>query len=795
MKNADTPHSPPIIAALKDFDYDSGSLLERLLFNHRPIILVLCAITTICLGFAATKVQLSGDYLQSMPAQQPYIVNYLNHFDDLSTQSNAVQIVVAANHGTILNAHFLELLRQINDKVYLLPGVNRPFMKSLWTANTQWQQVTAQGLVGGRLIDQDYDGSPKAVKEVALHIQDGQVLGDLVEPGYGSTLIYVPLLLKTGNTPLDYGLLARNFDEIAAEYSSQGVTLHTIGFALVLGDMINHIYKIIFFFLISIAISAIALFLYTRCLRSAFLVVTASLTAVVWQLGALVLLGLRLTPYSMLVPFLVFAIGMSHGAQKMNGVVQDIARGNDKLVAARYTFRRLFLAGLAALVCDAASFAVLLVIRITAIEQLAAIATIGVSFLIITNLILIPVLLSYIGVSQKAAQRSIEALTSPAQTRHPILTILVRFTHRGVAAGALFAALAFTVFGYTVGRHAQIGNLQPGAPELRQSSQYNRDDAFFGRHYPGRRDQLIVLVDTTPGLCLDYPVLSVMDRLQWQVQQMPQVVFSQSVASAESYAMSGLWEGSPKWYGIEPDDALLSQVQLGIPRKLINFTCYFDPIYISLINHKAGTLETVVKALQKFINDPENQGPGFKLSLIAGDAGIDAATNIVVAQANAIMLGLVYLVVILFCFIAFRSWRAVLCAVIPLILTSVLAQALMVWLQIGIKVATLPVLALGVGIGVDYALYVLSILLRFMREGMTLPEAYYQTLLSTGKVVLFTGFTLAVGVATWILAPLKFQADMGLLLAFMFLWNMLGAMILIPSLAAFLLPDRLFDRT
>lgn len=185
MKNADTPHSPPIIAALKDFDYDSGSLLEQLLFNHRPIILALCAIATIFLGFAATKVRLSADYLQTIPSQQPYIVNYLHHFDDLSTQSNAIQIVVAANHGTILNAHFLEVLRQINDKVYLLPGVNRPFMKSLWTANTQWQRVTAEGIAGGRLIDQDYDGSPKAVEEVAQHIRDGQVLGDLVEPDTG----------------------------------------------------------------------------------------------------------------------------------------------------------------------------------------------------------------------------------------------------------------------------------------------------------------------------------------------------------------------------------------------------------------------------------------------------------------------------------------------------------------------------------------------------------------------------------------------------------------------------------
>jgi predicted RND superfamily exporter protein len=157
------------------------------------------------------------------------------------------------------------------------------------------------------------------------------------------------------------------------------------------------------------------------------------------------------------------------------------------------------------------------------------------------------------------------------------------------------------------------------------------------------------------------------------------------------------------------------------------------------------------------------------------------------------MLYLVYFAVITFCFITFRSWRAVLCAVIPLILTSILAQALMVCLGIGIKVATLPVIALGVGIGVDYALYVLSITLRQLRAGETLSQAYHATLLFTGKVVLLTGFTLAAGVVTWAFAPIKFQADMGLLLAFMFLLNMLGALILLPSLAYFLLPPRIFQ--
>jgi predicted RND superfamily exporter protein len=225
---------------------------------------------------------------------------------------------------------------------------------------------------------------------------------------------------------------------------------------------------------------------------------------------------------------------------------------------------------------------------------------------------------------------------------------------------------------------------------------------------------------------------------------------------------------------------------------LANFQCNFDPIYVSLADHKATTLNQVVKTVEDFAAQPKNQSNDFKISLAGGNAGVAAATNIVVAQANERMLALVYASVIVFCFITFRSWRAVVCAVVPLVLTSILAQALMVILNVGVKVATLPVIALGVGIGVDYALYVLSILLRQLRGGATLSEAYHRTLLFTGKVVVLTGFTLAAGVVTWAFAPIKFQADMGLLLAFMFLVNMLGALILLPSLCYFLLPARLF---
>lgn len=131
------PLAPPVISALDDFDHGSGSKVEQLLFNHRPLILILCAIVTLFLGFEATRVQLSANYLQTIPQRHPFIVNYLQHLEKLSIQSNAIRIAVVADNGTILNAHYLQVLQEINDKVYLLPGVNRPFMKSLWTANTQ----------------------------------------------------------------------------------------------------------------------------------------------------------------------------------------------------------------------------------------------------------------------------------------------------------------------------------------------------------------------------------------------------------------------------------------------------------------------------------------------------------------------------------------------------------------------------------------------------------------------------------------------------------------------------------
>ena len=433
---------------------------------------------------------------------------------------------------------------------------------------------------------------------------------------------------------------------------------------------------------------------------------------------------------------------------------------------------------------------VLLFIPIVVIRELAVSASIGVAILIFTNLILLPVLLSFLGVSLGAAERSrvTQDAEEQAQQKPLLWAWLDRFTERRYATIAVVVAVLLAAGGVFVGSKLQVGDLDPGAPELRADSRYNRDNQFLAQNYGASSDLFVVMVKAPPGECGAYDSLRRIDALEWQLAQLPGVEFTQSMASFNRRMMSAFNEGSLKWYELIPSDSLLGNISSRAPRGLSDEGCTLYTVYAYLADHKADTLTRVSEAAAAFARDNSNAKVSFQLA--AGNAGIEAATNVVIKSASHEMLLWVYGAVTVLCFVTFRSWRAVLVALLPLILISILAEALMVVLGMGVKVATLPVIALGVGIGVDYALYILSVTLTHLRQGQSLSIAYYRSLLFTGKVVMLTGVTLAVGVATWAFSPIKFQADMGILLAFMFVGNMVAALVLLPALAHFLLAPK-----
>ncbi|MEH6823554.1 MAG: MMPL family transporter [Motiliproteus sp.] len=795
MSNTDSPLAEhPVIPQLDQFDKRSGSLLERLLFNNRAVIILLCLTITAVLGFQSSGLTLNASFEKMIPTQHPYIVNYLENKKQLSGLGNTLRIAVETTDGDIFDNDYLETLRQLNDELFLMPGVERPYMKSLWTSATRWTGVTEDGFDGGPVIPDNYDGSPKSLDQVRLNVERSGEIGQLIAANYRSSILLVPLLDKDPETgeAIDYQDFSERLESLRQKHESDKIKIHITGFAKVVGDLIAGLEQMLLFFAVTIAICTTVLYWYTRCIRSTLIVVTCSLIAVVWLLGLLPTLGYQLDPYSVLVPFLVFAVGMSHGAQKMNGIMQDIGRGTHKLVAARYTFRRLFLTGLTALMTDAIGFAVLNVIEIKVIQDLAITASIGVILLIVTNLILLPILLSITGISQSAAQRSYRASKADdhdtKHRRHPVWAFFDLFTKRRFARIALSVALVLGAVGFVTSLQVKIGDLDAGAPELWPDSRYNLDNAFTVSNYAASSDTFVVMVRTPQYHCAHYETLAKVDALEWQLQQLPGVVSTNSLAALSKHASSGMNEGSLKWYGIPLNQGLLNAIITRAPRELFNQECDLLTIYAYLTDHKAATLDSVVETVESFATAHNDSQIHFMLA--AGNAGIEAATNIVVKRANIEMLILVYAAVLILCYLTFRSVLAVICAVLPLMLTSILCQALMVALGIGVKVATLPVIALGVGIGVDYALYVLSVTLVHRNAGLSLSEAYYKALLFTGKVVILTGITLGLAVSTWIFSPIKFQADMGILLAFMFIWNMLGALILLPALAYVLLPEK-----
>ena len=199
---------------------------------------------------------------------------------------------------------------------------------------------------------------------------------------------------------------------------------------------------------------------------------------------------------------------------------------------------------------------------------------------------------------------------------------------------------------------------------------------------------------------------------------------------------------------------------------------------LEALNTRYGEVEDEFAAMEEFC--PVN------FALASGNVGVMAATNEVVEAQEIQVVFWVYVVVVTFLWLSFRSISGVLCVVLPLSLVSVMAYAVMAQLGIGLKVATLPVVALAVGIGVDYGIYVYSQLADGVNRGMTLEESFYRTLSQTGKAVVFTGVALGLGVGTWLFSALQFQADMGILLVFMFTANMFGAILVMPALAHFL---------
>jgi predicted RND superfamily exporter protein len=466
-----------------------------------------------------------------------------------------------------------------------------------------------------------------------------------------------------------------------------------------------------------------------------------------------------------------------------------------------------------ALLSDTVGFLTIMFIKIRIIQELAITASIGVAVIILTNLLLLPVLLSWVQLRNPEAYR--EKLLTKAHEISPFWMWLTNSTEPRRAAAAIATSVVLFIIGFWIAQDMKIGDSEVGVPELRPEARYNQDAVLISEKFSLGVDLLTVVAETVPNACTEnYRVMESIDRFAWNLENVDGVQKVITLPRVAKVMNAGWNEGNIRWR-ILPRDRYLMRQALGnieTDTGLLNRDCSAIPILVFTEDHRAETIARVVsrvkelredlsfgeleyhmehEVLDEMVEDDGEPTPeALRFRLATGNVGVMAATNEDIAAAEKPMLALVFASIIILCLITYRSVMGTICIVLPLVLVSTLAEALMALYGIGLKVNTLPVVALGIGIGVDYGIYIYNRLDNLLQAGHSLREAYYRTLRLTGRAVIFTGFTLAAGVGTWMFSDLQFQADMGLLLAFIFTANMVGSIVLLPALVRWLVYNR-----
>jgi len=761
-------------------------MVERtadLLINWRKGLLALFVLLTLALGYSATHTQLDPGFNKQIPVRNAFMVNFLN-FSQYFTGAN--RFLVSVNwkgEGDIYNREFLETLNKVTDDVFFINGVSRSSVTSLFTANVRYIEITEDGFFGDVVVPPRFTGSTDDLGQVRSNVARSGQVGRLVANDLKSSMVRADLQDMDPQTgkPVSYAEVAQRLEDIRAKYSNDNVEINIVGFAKLVGDVVDGLNTVIGFFVIAFVITGLLLWLYSRSWRLTVVALVVALLPVVWLLGLLPLLGLGIDPMSILVPFLIFSIGVSHAVQMTNAWKQDVLAGSPSVEAAHSAFCKIFIPGSLALLMNALGFGVIMLIDIPIVHELGVTACIGVMLMIITNKLMLPIILSYLNLERSAMAKGLQA-----RGKHQLWWKLSALAEPKPALAVFAISLLLLGLGAYKARDLAVGDIGVGAPELRADSRYNQDNQKIINSYSIGLDVMSVFVQLN-GIeegCLAPQVMRAVESFDFQVRSVEGVQSVQSVAGMGKNVIAGNNEGNPRWSAIPGSERGLSQgARAYMPDDgLVTEGCQRMQILVFLTDHEGPTVAHVVNETQRIIAGL--QTPEVQFLMAGGNVGVMAASNEAVKQAEVVMLAALFGSVALFCWMTFGSLRAVLCILVPLAIVAILCNALMATLGIGLKVATLPVMALGVGVGVDYGIYLYERIQHEMADGKDLRNAFYLAMCQRGTAAVFTALTMSIGVCTWAFAPLKFQADMGILLSFMFLVNVLGAIFLLPALAA-----------
>lgn len=761
--------------------------------RHRVGVCVAIGLVTLFFGACLARLDVRTRFGDMVPNDHPYVKVHQKYQENFAA-SNRVTILVRSLDGDIFKPPVLQEIQRITYELQKVHGVNPLQITSLASKKLKRVDASSEGIETRPMMWPDL---PRTQTEIdALRqavLNNPMVYGLYVDAELKSALIQVDFY----DHLVDYARIFPQIQAILDASPARGqVGLHLVGEPILYGWVAHYLGETVAISLLSLGSMLALLFVISRTWRGTLLPLLAGLVSATWALGVGSLLGYNFDPLVIVVAFIITARAFSHSVQLITRF-DDLAVGEsiEPRLAAEQSMRELFRPGMLGLYADAGAILCVILTPIPLMHKVAIIGAIWVMTISVSAVILTPVLLSWV----KRPDRYIHPLRLDAvlgvftKSATWVATSRARYAVAPLTlvllAGFLFEATRITV-----------GDASDGSPILWRDSSFNRDSALINGLYPGSEQMFVAVEGKAPDALKQPDVLDWMQRFSRYMERQPGIGGSVSLADIVVEIRRNLHEGNPRYrelgadagengelvsfymQGADPDD--LDQFS-DVPFRNGAVTLFFR-------DHKGETLRHAIHNGKQFIAD--NPMPQAEAKLAGGVLGITAAVNEILLRDQIEAIALAFLVVVLCCLVVYRSSVSGIFFIVPVLISNVVTFAYMAWHGIGMSISTLPVVALGIGLGVDYAFYIVDAIKEHLEKhpDASPMDAVRQSLGSAGRGVILTALTLAAGVLLWSGSSLRFQAEMGILIG---LWLMVSAftsLFVMPSLALVFKPDFIF---
>ena len=762
----------------ENFFYRFGNLL----FDQRKIVLAIIFLITALFATQIPLVKMSSDFADLLPQEHSYIKLH-NSIRDTFGGANIIIMSVEVDEGTIFTNETLDRIYRITQSLDQVQNINHNLVASLTHRNTRKINLTPDGTIQSKNFYDPNHGEYSNEELEALKrdvLSSTNVFGLLVSPDLKAALIKGTL----NEGQLDYAKVFEQVQEIREKETVSGLNIYAAGHPILAGWVGSYSGQIIEIFLYTILIVLIILIVYTRRVYGVFLPLFGMTLTSIWGIGFMGWQGFNLDPLMLVVPFLISARALSHGIQKVERYFHELHVTKDRTMAARNTFNALFRPGALAIVADASALYLIGLGSVPINDKMAIYASFWAVIMLITVLVAVPMMLAIL-----PTPKNTEIRHGIIRKIFPKLANVVGTATRSrtVLVVSLLIALLATYFSSWV----EVGEPEPGSPLVYLDHDFNVSSKAINASFPGSEEMYVIARTDNKGGLKNPLYVKALQDLQNHMMLDDNLGGTKGLPDLITQVNQMTRNNDPRWAIIPPIKSdigglmFMYMMSAPTPGALQEFIDTDEQMANMVFFYKDHTGETIRRAIylaKEWMNEVGSKIQGLHIDLAGGPVGVTAAINEEAYQTNLIVVPAVLFLVLCFTYWFYRSIHAGFMMLISMTFATTLTYACMGILGMGLNVNTVPMIAVGIGLGVDYAIYMMDRIKEEMTEVGDLQEAIVRAVGTTGMAIAFTATTLIGGIIMWVfISELRFQADAARLLIIMLILNACSAMFLVPA--------------